>query len=386
MFARFIIFSFAMSVIALSNVQAQENEGSTPEIGKTLGETCNDLPVRDACNIIIEATKMIEPSYIKNKKDDSQAAFKKIDYDSQYFKAKKGFLQPTIDVFFASKKKSNRLFIIITGTESARDWVENAKFKSYTNKYEDGQFYVPPAHAGFRRGMLSIINSDIFRLNEFDAKTDELRDKCDKIKPEDKRRRFSKMVHYLCENNVSDGSENEIETIIVGHSRGSGIGQVIATVVDGYELREDKDRKGRMTIERQENWPLSLHAVIGFAPPYAIHDRVDNAENTKNFPKSGIKSHWKFLRKEQFEHKTILFVNNRDIVPLLNAGISEGRVCGEGRQFGHRYLINRNDEIVYEGMDWGKLTSISQAHSSAGYARAILGEPSPPELECKPSN
>ena len=349
--------------------------------GDSLPETCGDLAIADACAILSEAARMLAPSYAEPKSAAGERAFRALGYDSQYIAAKHGPFQPTIDIFLVSKPNSNRLFIVITGTESKRDWIENAKFSSYTAKYEDGQFYVPPAHAGFRRGMLSIVRSGIFHLNEYDAGKLTLEQKC--ADRNNASKRDSKMTAYLCDKNVGDGSGKPIEAIIVGHSRGAGIGQVIASIVDGYELRGDRNH---MQVARQENWPLRLHALVGFAPPYAIHDRIDSADNAVNFPAAGIGSHWQFLKDSGIAAKTVLFVNDRDIVPLLNAGMSDSQPCGAGRQFGHRYRITRSNAIVYEGTDWGTLASIQTAHSSIGYAAAVAGEAVLPELECRPSD
>ena len=290
---------------------------------------------------------MLEPSYADNKAVDGVAAFNALGYDATYFPARVGAFGGTTDLFLVSQAQSNRLFVVITGTESVRDWYENAKFGSYRPVYRDGQYYVPPGHAGFRRGMLNVINAGVLAINEFDEEPLDCRAP---------RAGASGLSRHICRYRVMRG-QGPVETVIVGHSRGAGIGILLATAFAGLEIQRPVQGVSA-TVARQTHWPLRLHAVIGFAPPYAVYRRAD-AEAPE-----GIPDHWTILEDNGIIERTIWFINERDIVPSLS--------FGQGRHFGHRFRIQGNRRVSYDGMDWGPDTSFLGAHSSVGYCADTL--------------
>ncbi|HEX8062078.1 MAG TPA: hypothetical protein VF535_02580 [Allosphingosinicella sp.] len=325
--------------------------GEAPRVGAPLAQACASLPVADACEIIAEATRMLDPSYRPRKATDGVAALQALGYNATYIPARAGGLQGVTDVFLASKPRSNRLYIVITGTESKRDWLENAKFRSYTSRFKDGQFYVPPGHAGFRRGMLNIVNDDVIRINEFDSAA------LDCSGPDRKRSRISQ---HICRYGLPR-TRGAVETVIVGHSRGAGIGVVTATAFSGLEIVRPV-RGGPAEVKRQAHWPLSVKAVIAFAPPYAVYRSTDRQLGVE--VPSGMLDQWEILSREGLPAKTISFVNEQDIVPLLSLGL--------GRQFGHRFRIDRHGGVIYEGGDWGPDSDLKRAHSSHFYCTDVL--------------
>jgi hypothetical protein len=337
----------ALSIMALAMFATSGIAAAQPQPGQTLPEACASLPVTDACALIAEAARMLEPSYARNKAVEGVAAFNALGYDATYFAARAGAFAVTTDLFLVSRRGSNRLFVVITGTESPRDWYENAKFGSYAPAYLDGQFYVPPGHAGFRRGMLNVVNDGVVAINEFDQ--GELNCAAPAARP-------SGLARHLCQYQVASGV-GPIETVIVGHSRGAGIGILLATVFAGLEIQRSAPN-GPATVARQAHWPLVLHAVIGFAPPYAIYHRVD-----PNAP-AGFPDQWTVLRDHGILARTIWFINERDIVPSLS--------LGDGRHFGHRFRIRGTGEVRYDGDVWGPDTSLLGAHSSVGYCADTL--------------
>lgn len=336
-----------MFVVALVMAAQAGPAAAQLQPGQTLPQACASLPVADACALIAEAARMLGPSYASNKAEGGVAAFRALGYDATYFAAGGGFLGSTTDIFLVSRPQSNRLFVVITGTESSRDWFENAKFGSYAPAYRDGQFYVPPGHAGFRRGMLNVINHGVLALNEFDERAID----CTAGAP-----RPSGLTRHLCQHQVMTG-QGPVETIIVGHSRGAGIGILLATAFAGLEIQRP-ERNGPATVARQAHWPLAVHAVIGFAPPYAVYRAADPAA-----PR-GIPDQWTILRESGIADRTIWFVNERDIVPLLS--------LGHGRHFGHRFRIQGNGRVSYDGTDWGRDIGFAGAHSSVGYCAETL--------------
>lgn len=170
----------------------------------------------------------------------------------------------------------------------------------------------------------------------------------------------SKLARYLCNHHVADGSGRKIETVITGHSRGAAIGMVMATVLAGLEIKIPKG--GKATVESQDNWPLTLYAVVGFAAPYSIYRKTD-AEVGMKVP-AGIDDQWTLLNRFNIPQRTFLFLNERDVVPLASPG--------HGRHFGYRFNIQGSGGVTYDGTDWGPDVSTIEAHSNVGYCSDVL--------------
>lgn len=348
---RWIVFITAAAAITAAATVPAAAAAQAPRVGAPLAEACQKLPIADACGIVAESTRMLGPSYEGQKATAGVAAFEALGYKTTYIPARAGSLQGVTDVFLASRPGTNRLFIVITGTESTRDWIENAKFGSYTSRYKDGQFYVPPGHAGFRRGMLNIVNDDVIRIDEFDSGP---------LDCTGDARRRSRLSRHICEHGLSR-EPGGIETVIVGHSRGAGIGLLMATAFSGLEIVQPVPG-GPAEVRRQAYWPLSLKAVITFAPPYAVYRRTDRQLGL-DIP-AGMPGQWEILAREGIPAKTISFLNEQDIVPLVSLGV--------GRHFGHRFRIGRHGGATYEGNDWGPDSDLKRAHSSHFYCSDVL--------------
>ena len=322
-------------------------------VGQSLQETCGKLGIIDGCDVINEAAKMLHPSYeVKDPKIGEQALID-LGYFARYVPTKAGSLQARINVFLAAQKGSNRIYIILTGTQSSRDWLENAKYHAFTATYKDGEFYTPPGHAGFRRGMLSIVNGGLFKINEYDDSGIN----CSALPNS-----ASLISHFICDSGVQDGKGKPINTIIVGHSRGSAIGQIIVPIVDGFEFKSLSD--GTVKVGRQNHWPLRLQALIGFAPPYAVYAKTDREVGLK--VPAGVPDQWQFLKDQGYFNKTVLFIDDRDAVPLAS--------LGHGRHFGYRYRITGYGAVLFDGQCWGPVVSTVGAHSHLGYAEAVLAQ------------
>lgn len=321
-----------------------------PRQGEPLSVTCHALAVEDACDIFVEASKMLSPSYEKPKSTATVAAFNALGYEATYLKASGGWFRNANDVFLVSRRASNRLYIVITGTESIGDGIQDLKFRPYTTTYNDGQFYIPPGHAGFRRGVLNIINSDILKIDEFDSAP------LDCMAPNQE----SHLSKHLCKYEVQKGS-GPVETIVVGHSLGAGIGLLGATAFAGLEVKRP-DRDGPVTVAPQRYWPLRLHAIVAFAPPYSVYTKSD-FERGLPLP-AGAESHWAILDRFRIPELTMLFINDRDIVPGLSVGY--------GRHFGIRFRIEGNGAVTYDGTNWGKDVNSIEGHGSFGYCSDVL--------------
>jgi len=338
-------------------VIAQEREPTV-----MLAQACGGLPVADACGLIAEAATMLRPSYAAQKETDGEAAFRALGYEAEYIPARTTLHRPVTDVFLVSRPGSNRLFVVITGTESLLDWVSNARFTPYTGTYRDGEFYAPPGHGGFRGGLIDMIAAGILRENEFDAQP---------LNCPARPGARSLLSEFLCRPGIRSGPA-PMELVIVGHSRGAGIGVMAAAALTGYEVKRPSPT-GPASVGQQQHWPLRLHAIIGFAPPYAISKAAD-AELGLPVP-AGISDHETILRQLGVPDRTIMFINDRDIVPSLS--------FGQARHRGHLFRIRRDGAVVREGSNWGREGGLLEAHGSAGYCTDVLSALGRP-LQCEP--
>lgn len=356
------------SVLTLAPpAKAQDIPAETP-----LRDACQGITaIPDACPLIAEAATLLAPTY-RIPKSTGEAELRRMGYEARYIPADTSWVRPTTDVFLVGRRASGRLFVVITGTETWDEWVSNTFARPYTGTYVDSQFYAPPAHGGFRGGLLNIIEYGVLRENEFD--TNPLR--CDR--PRSQR---SLLAEFLCASGIQRGQE-KIELVIVGHSRGAGIGIVSATAFMGLEVNRPANG-APASIVPQGQWPLRLHAIIAIAPPYAVSRRSDRDEGV-NVP-SGIPDHDTILEQYGVPERTILIANDRDVVPLLGFGQVLHR--------GHLFRVRRDRSVVYERrlrpqppgtpeaerLDGG----LVEAHRSAGYCHDIMRALDAP-VQCDP--
>lgn len=328
--------------------------------GTALQEACRRLPaIPDACELIAEAATFLGPTY-QTPKRAGEAELRRMGFKARYIAADTGLLRPTTDVFLVRREGTKRLFIVITGTESLGDWVSNARSTPYTGKYRSGEFYAPPGHGGFRGGLMNIIGEGILRRNEFDSSP--LR--CNGVASAP-----SLLAQFICHSGGM-GDEKQLELVIVGHSRGAGIGLFAATAFLGLEIKRP-DPKGDASVDPQTHWPLRLHAIIGFAPPYAIARQSDRELGVDVPP--GVPDHDMILNRIGIPERTILIANDRDVVPLLGFGQVLHR--------GHLFRVRRDRSVVYEAMlrgepgapeEDGLDRGLREAHSSGGYCIDVL--------------
>jgi hypothetical protein len=145
----------------------------------------------------------------------------------------------------------------------------------------------------------------------------------------------------------------------------------MATAFAGLEIRVPKS--GEADVSPHPNWPLSLHAVIGYAPPYAVYSQADKDAGL-SVP-AGILDQWQILTRYGIPDRTFLFLNERDIVPGLSVGF--------GRHFGHRFRIQGSGAVLYDGKDtWGEPATLIDAHRSAGYCRDVRRALLQPDQTC----
>lgn len=316
---------------------------------EVFADVCADLSSQlDLCEEASTTALLLAPTYMTDKQGAAVNSLENLDYAATYIPAKTGWFSDTTDLFFAGVPGSNRVYVVVTGTESARDWYENAKKTPYTTVWTDGIYYIPPGHAGFRSGTINVINAAL-RQNEFDAGGLD----CSNANG------ASRLTRFVCERGIGDGSGQPIDLVLVGHSRGSAIVNLTALAFDGFEIAAEGDG---MTVKRQEHWPYRVAGVFGFAPPPAIYLRTD-AEAGMWVP-TGAPDQWAVYDRTSLDENTFLFINRNDLVPNLS--------LGDGVQLGHRFEYGSDGKLEYAGFHSRASIDFGAAHSSVGYCETIL--------------
>lgn len=251
------------------------------------------------------------------------ASFSEMGMDATYFSPKYRFFLNYPEVFILSKERSGQLIILFVGTDSAGDWIQNAKSTNYEDVAVEDTFYIPSGHAGFRRGMYNLIK------NQF----------------------FTNHINKHIEKYNVKKSENElVKVTITGHSQGAGLAQFATPIIDGY-----KYKKGAIT--KEINWPYTVQAVYAFAPPYAV---------------SHTKSDWDFMEKT-YRDITYQVIRDNDFVPTVYNAAAHGHTVPV-RHYGKLIRITRDDDVLEESTFWG--SKISESHKNmphhiSGYQRAL---------------
>lgn len=352
------------AVLALGAVPAH---GQPTDTARYFEQVCGNLQaINDACGMAQATAEMLSPTYEADKSRRATERLRALGYAAEYIAASGGVLSDTTDVFLIAKPASNRLYVFITGTESARDWYENAKAIAYTTKWRDGYYYTPPGHAGFRSGALNVISA-VLKRNEFDNASLVCNGQAAPA-------RASRVAAFICSSGVRSRPDSRVEVVVAGHSRGSAIATLIAPALAGYEIRTS-DGGDSASVDKQSGWPLDFAGLVGFAPPYAIYTRTDAAAGMK-LP-SGAPNQWEVYEKAGIIERTLMFYNDRDIVPLLSLGL--------GRQIGHRFRITEARKLEYVGINSRNSVDVLQAHGSGGYCHDVLaafGREDPGNLLC----
>ncbi|MFV0644806.1 MAG: hypothetical protein ACK5NN_09960, partial [Sphingomonadaceae bacterium] len=172
-----VLISFCLLA---GQAQAQDLPHSHPADPDLLATRCAHLaPVGDACDLVRVAAQMLRPSYAQDKGSEGITQFKELGYEAEYFPARAFRLfSGTTNVFLAAKPRSDRLFVIITGTETERDWIENLNAAPAPADWRRGGYYIPPGHSGFRSGadeiVYTLLRSGEFEQHGFDCNPDRL--------------------------------------------------------------------------------------------------------------------------------------------------------------------------------------------------------------------
>ncbi|MFV0644040.1 MAG: lipase family protein [Sphingomonadaceae bacterium] len=334
---------------------AQDVSDAPPPDPDLLATRCAHLaPVTDACELVRVAAQMLRPSYAQDKGSEGITQFKELGYEAEYFPARAFRLfSGTTNVFLAAKPRSDRLFVIITGSETERDWIENLNAAPAPADWRRGGYYIPPGHSGFRSGadeiVYTLLRSGEFEQHGFDCNPDRLN-----------RRTTSPVSRFVCANEVMSGESETIDVVLVGHSRGAAIANLAAPAFAGHTILSVAD--GTVDVRPQRHWPLRLHAIIGFAPPPALYAFTDDAVGADS--PSGAPDQEEVYQRAGIPERAIMFLNESDVVPLLSMGTM--------RQLGRHFRVRSDGQVEYVSHDWSQTIDLARDHSAGGYCRDVL--------------
>jgi len=266
------------------------------------------------------AAKLIEISYLEP--DRAIEKFKSGGWDVTYFAAESETWYSWDnypEVYLLSRPDTDQLVSIFVGTNSAEDWIENIKTNIFWDTGKKNAVYIPPGHAGYRRGVMNLSHGEFF--------TKHLPGHVEK---------------YMDSNKV-------ISIQVLGHSQGGGIAQLIAPALDGH-IYKKKKVKGK-----RDNWKLSVDTIYIFGAPYAVSKRH---------------SDWHAL-SETYGDRTYVVLKDSDMVASAYDAMSyETKV--PFRHFGKLVRISRDNQISIEDTKWGEDTLFGdEPHAIKGYAHAL---------------
>lgn len=313
--------------------------------------TCATFTPADACRLFAETAPLMTTSYARRPKGElGKKALMEMGYDATFLSARHNMFANKPNFFLASRKRTGRVFVIFPGTEGTFDWMQNALFGAYTDRVNDGKFYVPPGHAGFRRAVLNIYNSNLVRADEFAGGPLN----CSAADP-----RRSALAAHVCEHEVMRPGSDKIDLVLVGHSRGAGIAQLASPMFHGLRWN------GRQ-VAPAANWPYRVEAVFAYAPPYAIYRRPDSEvfASARDLP-----SQWDVLTNHGLIERTFMVIQDADMVPAIWSPLNYKHDAhfSQGRHYGKLIRITRDGELRWEPTDW----SVESPHLPEGYCRAV---------------
>ena len=225
------------------------------------------------------------------------------------------------EAFILSRKKSNSVTILFVGTNSKYDWLQNTKSTNYEDKVIEGNYYIPPGHAGYRRGIMNLIIRGFFgNILDDHAKN----------------------------HSVRDGSGQNIRIRLLGHSQGAGLAQLAAPIIDGYRYINGIRSKSRSS-------KYILEKLYAYGAPYTISTEGDD---------------WTFMNNT-YGGLSYMILKDGDLVASIYNSYKYERTV-PSRHFGNYIRITRDNEVKREITSWGKDVEYgNEPHYIKGYRSAL---------------
>lgn len=247
--------------------------------------------------------------------DDAISQFQALGFDVTYYYITRNqpfFKYPELYILSRAEKPA-QMTLVFVGTNSWFDWAQNLKFLHYTDRKVDKYFFIPSGHGGFRRGVLNLINTSFYK-NGLDKHRD------------------------------SYGIARQAELVIVGHSQGGGVAQMVTPYLAGYQYINQQPQ----LIDR---WDYSVSKVITIGAPPAV-DCISQP-----------------FMQETFGSITINIIRDEDLVSTAHKPKDKWL---KNVFYGRLLRITRDGETRYENTEWGVNDALSfDPHGIVTYVDAL---------------
>lgn len=259
---------------------------------------------------LYEYAQLADISY-RDSPEASAQEYKRLGFDVSYYTIAKPLLGSYPELFILSIKRSANMIIVFKGTDSWFDWYQNFKQMVFLDKKEGGDVYIPMGHAGFRRGVLNLVN---FGFHNFGIK---------------------KHIDTF-------GLPESVSLTLIGHSQGGALAQLTTPYLDGMRYKNN-------AVIRNQDWKHSVKKVITFGTPLALHKEKNN---------------WDFIN-EHYAHNTTHVIRDGDIVSTAYIPKDKQKLY---RLYGRLIRIDRDGNVHLEETQWGQGdASSSEPHAIKNY-------------------
>jgi hypothetical protein len=300
------------------------------------------------------------------KRTAAAARFSAAGYHSLYYLPSYNWFIRDPNLFVLGRTGSHEIMILFTGTEvydNPYDIIQDTKTNLYFDDPEPGDLYIPAGHAGFRAGVLNLINVGFLprtlSLNDLRG------DGCQEPNA-------SALVDFSCRYRIADPTRTDpIQVTIVGHSLGAGLAQIMTPSVEGLSWYNDGTSDApAWRVRRREGWPFRVHHLFAFAPPLAVYSHDDDTcvEIQPNNPIAILRDR-SIYGGPSLHERASMVIHEGDMVPVIWNPVRRNMHCVPGQHFGRFFSIPRNGGAMLDGrdVDW----RINRPHASASYQTSI---------------
>jgi hypothetical protein len=321
---------------------------------------------------MVQAIQFVEITYGNGipdtwtKRTTAATRFSEAGYNSLYYLPQYNWFIRDPNLFVLGQRHSHELMILFTGTEvydNPYDIIQDTKTNLFLDDPDPGDLYLPAGHAGFRAGVLNLINVGFLPR---ELTMNDLRGEgCD-------RRRTSRLIEFICRYEIADPARTDpIEVTIVGHSLGAGLAQIATPPFEGLSWYNDGSQdEPDWRVRRREGWPFRVRHLFAFAPPFAVYSHDDDTcdEIERNNPIQILRDASLYDGPTLYDRASMI-IHEGDMVPVLWNPVRRNMHCVPGQHFGRLYSIPRDGSAMEDGREenW----RINRPHASRSYQDAI---------------
>ncbi|NNU16197.1 hypothetical protein HK107_07675 [Parvularcula sp. ZS-1/3] len=285
------------------------------------------------------------------------------------------------NVFLLGRPASNRVVIVLLGTEGGANPLDNLKniraslkddSPARIPKVEGRRIYIPSGHGGFRSSARNLIQRGVFNRRGLLADVTSVEELERHCADENRwRGRFNSsygtlsLADFICKNKIRpNGSREPVRVVIIGHSLGAGIAQMLAGGIHGLHWEQGEDDAWSVVSgdspegSPSQRWPFDLERLYLIAPPLALYTRelvkkgcFPLAELQESQPSrfAGFTDPIKTYDRLGVTAQTSIVFRNGDMVPSLWSPLKGN--CVVGQHFASiAYFIQRDGEVRVEDL------------------------------------